>query len=692
MTSKNTHKKNIEQLESESIVLNKLNQLYSFNKKDLNKVNNNLIKIICDPDLLHTAYYKLKKNKGSMTVGTNSDTADSLDLERINKLSTEIKNGYQWSDVRKTMIPSKPGLKKKRPLGIPNFDDRIVQETIRIVLNLIYEPIFQSIEVNCGYRPLRDPITSILKLHRQSHAMSFAIEGDIVGAFSNVNHKVMINILKKKISDLKFLKLIETGLKHNFIFEGSRQKNLVGTPQGGIASAILFNIYMHEFDLFILKNLNSWVEEKNRKEERTNKQVRTLFTRRTSNKNDKLKATIKDLKYNKLLRPNTKEDFLKAKENIKKLRENKKLMLKNPNSKASRKTIRFSYSRYADDFILLTNSNFEEIANIKKIITNWLRNTLFLELDEKKTLTTDLSKSKARYLGFTLFLKKQHIQRQTKDGYILRRRSNKPLTIGIDHERLRDRLIRGKVISKNLVPTSNPPYISLKPHQIVTKYRQRVEGLFNYYYNAIHYPTELNFYHYAYKFSCLKTLARKKKQSMLALTLIYGKDIRIETEQKQTDSEGNTKIHKFSASYPTYKAIKKNFEKKKKDFKKAYYKKIKKKSKSTANPIELDNIISQDLIPFDPFNTNQIYVNLKSAYQLKTHCSVCGITPSPGNEIEMHHLKHVKKGKASGFTKIMRDLNRKTIPVCRDCHLKIHSGKYNGLSLSNLYDAELIQS
>merc|ERR1712014_333577 len=126
MTSKNTHKKNIEQLESGSIVLNKLKQLYSFNKKNLNKVNNNLINIICDPDLLHTAYYKLKKNKGSMTVGTNSDTADSFNLERINKLSTEIKNGYKWSDVRKTMIPSKPGLKKKRPLGIPNFDDRIV--------------------------------------------------------------------------------------------------------------------------------------------------------------------------------------------------------------------------------------------------------------------------------------------------------------------------------------------------------------------------------------------------------------------------------------------------------------------------------------------------------------------------------------------------------------------------------------
>merc|ERR1712187_397903 len=256
--------------------------------------------------------YKLKKNKGSMTVGTNSATADSFDLERINKLSTEIKNGYKWSDVRKTMIPSKPGLKKKRPLGIPNFDDRLVQETIRIVLNLIYEPIFQSIEVNCGYRPLRDSITSILKLHRQSHAMSFAIEGDIVGAFSNVNHKVMMNILKKKISDPKFLRLIETGLKHNFIFEGSRQKNLVGTPQGGIASAILFNIYMHEFDMFILKNLNSWVEKKNRKENRTDRQVLTSFTRRTQRKNEKLKATIKDFKHNKLLRPNTKEDFLKA--------------------------------------------------------------------------------------------------------------------------------------------------------------------------------------------------------------------------------------------------------------------------------------------------------------------------------------------------------------------------------------------
>merc|ERR1711879_561006 len=298
----------------------------------------------------------------------------------------------------------------------------------------------------------------------------------------------------------------------------------------------------------------------------------------------------------------------------------------------------------------------EEIANIKKIITNWLGNILRLKLDEEKTLITDLSKSKARYLGFTLFLKKQHMQRIKKDGFISRRRSNKPLTIGIDHERLRNRLIRGKIISKDLKPTPNPPYISLEPHQIVTKYRQRVEGLFNYYYNAIHYSTELNFYHYAYKFSCLKTLARKKNKSILALTLIYGRDIRIETEQKETDFKGNAKIHKLSASYPTYKAIKKNFEKKRKAFYKVHYKEIGKKN-STANLINFDNIISQDLSPFDPFNANQIYVNLKSAYKLKTHCSICGITPSFGNEIEMHHLKHVKKGKAIGFTKIMRDMN-----------------------------------
>merc|ERR1712226_1684838 len=118
MTSKNKHRENIEHLESGSVVLKTLKRLYSLNK--------------------------IKKNKGSMTVGTNSDSADSFTLERVNKLSTEIKKGYKWSDVRKTMIPSKPGLKKKRPLGIPNFDDRIVQEVIRIVLNVIYEPIFQS--------------------------------------------------------------------------------------------------------------------------------------------------------------------------------------------------------------------------------------------------------------------------------------------------------------------------------------------------------------------------------------------------------------------------------------------------------------------------------------------------------------------------------------------------------------------
>lgn len=131
----------------------------------------------------------------------------------------------------------------------------MVQETIRMILPFIYEPIFQTINLNDGFRPNRSPHNAITKAHRNMSGKTFVIEGDIKGAYDNVNHKITIDILSKHIHDQKIINLIDKGFKTKRFDEKANKivNSLLGIPQGGIASPLLFNISMHEFD-FIMED------------------------------------------------------------------------------------------------------------------------------------------------------------------------------------------------------------------------------------------------------------------------------------------------------------------------------------------------------------------------------------------------------------------------------------------------------
>jgi len=552
-------------MESVSELKERLKKLYILNTANNYKVNDNLMKILCNRELLFTAFEKLKSNRGSMTPGTLKEIADALDVKKIETISKQLKEGtFKWTDIRRKMI-SKPGKKKERPLGIPNFDDRIVQEAIRIVLNILYEPIFQKKEMNHGFRPKRSTLTALLKLQRESKEMTSALEGDIKGAYDHVNHQKLIKILEKKISDKKFLKLIDKGLKQNIIFNEKRQANLVGTPQGGIVSPLLFNIYMHEFDDHITNKLAELADEINRREKRIDTGKLTKEARRFTSRIEKAVKKIKILK----IKGNVEEIMRRAN----RMRESKKQGLRIVSKKANSKTIRFAYSRYADDFVIMTNATLNELGKIKEYLTKWLYDELYLTVDQKKTLLIDLNQEKTKYLGFTIFRKKKRIFRQ---------RSTVELIIGIDHERVKNRLEAGRIINQEHEPRSNLIYIQLQPHEIVTKYRQRVEELFNYYYTALTYPTELNFYYYAYKFSCLKTLARRMKKSIKQITLTYGEDIRIETEMERKE-----------AYYPLYKEITATNKNRKEEILMNIYQRMKRlKTKSFVQPLTAEEVIT----------------------------------------------------------------------------------------------------
>lgn len=188
--------------------------------------------------LLVQAYGNIKSNKGSLTPGVSKETIDGMSMVRIKKLSKDIKEGkFKFSRVRRVWIQKQKRYKKGekiklRPLGIPNFRDRIVQEAIRIILEAIYEPVFENINSNYGFRPGKGAHHVIRQLKEYGSNCTVAIEGDIEGAYDNVDHDIMTNILRKRIRDEKFLKLLNVGFKSGILDQGKVTDSLTGVPQG----------------------------------------------------------------------------------------------------------------------------------------------------------------------------------------------------------------------------------------------------------------------------------------------------------------------------------------------------------------------------------------------------------------------------------------------------------------------------
>jgi len=546
----------------------------------------------------------------------------------------------------------------------------------------------------------------MIKMQRDSKEMNWALEGDIKGAYPNVNHKTLIKIMRKKIEDEKLLKLIKNGLRHNIEFKGNIEQNLVGTPQGGIVSPILFNIYMHEFDIEIYRKIEELLKI-NESEMRTKsgKLPKTYrkYKGRIEKSWNRIKLFNSRLESGKvwtengyrIITPEMKIDIQnKIKKDIKSMRENKKLVLTSRAVKENSLLIRFAYVRYADDWLLLTNGPEEMVIQLKEYFTTWLKEKLQWTLDDRKTLITDLSKAKTKFLGYTIYKKKKRIIKKKFKNKIFRQRSTVPLTIGIDHDRVIERLIVGKILTeKTKKPRSMPIYMVLKSWRIVEKFKQRLEGLANYYHRIITYPSELNYYHYIYKFSCLKTLARKMNKSISQISKIYGIRMQIDYQETYMKNSGDINTIEKKSNFPTYREMMKRLKNRTEIANKEMYNRIRnsKNKRIYEEKIGYEDIIALESQIADPFSMDNVAVNLRSHYQLKSYCSICGKKSTPKNKIEMHHIKHVRKGKTSGFANIMKALNRKTIPTCQSCHKLIHAGKYDGYDIRSLHDPNIIE-
>lgn len=468
------------------------------------KINYKIHYLLCDPFTFNNAYSKISKNKGALTLGVDRTelTMKFYQKKEAEIIAMQFKTwNYKWSPTRRTLIP-KPGKTTMRPIDTPTQKDRIAQEAIRGILEAIYEPIFSEFEnqnnhicTNYGFRPRKSTKDAIETIKQKVQSCTFAIEGDIVGAYNNVNHKIMISILKRKIKDKKFLKVISDLLKSGIMKKDSYKHSLVGTPQGGIVSPILFHISMFELDNFVLNNIiNPLIRNNiNRKKKQNPDYVRTY-------------SPIKKLR-DKIHNCTDPKERISLKKQMKiKVTERFQIPSFLPESLPTPCV----YTRYAGNWIIFVNKDLKTCYMIKNRIERFLNNELKLELDSEKTLVTNTSKE-INFLGFQLITKKTNskitivAQKSGKSGKIRRfkkRTTSRKTRVYPDKPRIIRNLINKGFMNPKLQPIGNAMQSLLTPYEIVLKYSQMQIGLHNYYCDMIDTKSLINFAFYILQYSC----------------------------------------------------------------------------------------------------------------------------------------------------------------------------------------------
>lgn len=227
------------------------------------------------------AYQNIYASQGNMTAGTDGKTIDAMSLERVDRLIAALKDeSYQPKPSRRTYIPKKNG--KLRPLGIPSIDDKLVQEVVRMLLESIYENSFE--DTSHGFRPNKSCHTALRMIQNRFTRCKWFVEGDIKGFFDNIDHNVMIGILRKRIKDERFLRLIRKFLNAGYMEDNQVHQSYSGTPQGGIISPILANIYLDQFD--------KYMAEFKKRFDRGNKRAVNVEYRKLSDKRIRLKRKL----------------------------------------------------------------------------------------------------------------------------------------------------------------------------------------------------------------------------------------------------------------------------------------------------------------------------------------------------------------------------------------------------------------
>jgi len=429
-----------------------------------------LYRLLFNRELYLRAYAKLYSNEGALTRGVTGETADGTSMDKIEGIIEALRRErHRWKPVRRVEIPKSNG--KTRPLGLPTWTDKLVQEVMRSILEAYYEPRFSP--YSHGFRPRRGCHTALRQIQRVWTGTKWFIEGDIKGCFDNVDHDVLLGILREDIHDERFLRLMKGLLEAGYMEEWRLNPSPSGTPQGGVISPILSNIYLDRLDRFMEETL---LPEYNRgKKRRPNAAYCRLRYQagRLREQGEAERARRLDM-------------------------ERTSIPVGDPDDPGYR---RLWYCRYADDFLLGLIGPKHEALEIKERVRAFLREQLRLELSEAKTLVTHAADEAAKFLGYEI----QTQSADTRRDRYGRRSVNGTICLRIPAKTVRaicDRYMEG------MKPVARRSLLASSDFSIVSKYQSEYRGYVQYYKLAKNLFW-LNKVQWVMSSSLLKTLAKK---------------------------------------------------------------------------------------------------------------------------------------------------------------------------------------
>ncbi|MER5432352.1 reverse transcriptase domain-containing protein [Streptomyces sp. NPDC002588] len=432
-----------------------------------------LYRQLFNPQLYLLAYGRIYANHGAMTPGVTSETADGMSQRKIDRIIEAMRHErYRFRPVRRVQIPKKKG--KTRPLGLPTWSDKLVGEVVRLLFEAYYEPTFS--DRSHGFRPRRGCHTALREVANTWAGSAWFIEGDIADCFGSLDHQVLLSILGERIHDQRFLRLVRNMLTAGYLEDWKWGATLSGAPQGGVASLILSNIYLHKLDEFVETVL---IPEYTRGERRTRNPAYLELQNLPAKarwRGDRAQARVLRQRMTSL--PSA-----------------------DPNDPGYR---RLRYIRYADDHLLGFAGPKSEAEQIKQRLAEFLRDEIKLELSQDKTLITHARTRAARFLGYEIVV--QHNDTKKTGRY---RRVNGQIALRVPKDAIKAKcapyLFRGK-------PAKRKALINSSDHAIVATFGAVYRGVIQYYLLAGD-VFRLHRLQWVMETSMLKTLAAKHRSS-----------------------------------------------------------------------------------------------------------------------------------------------------------------------------------
>lgn len=555
-----------------------------------------------------------------MSPGSDGKTIDGTSLLRIKNLIQALRNEtYQPHPSRRIYIPKANG--KTRPLGIPSFNDKLVQQVTRMLLEAIFEPQFEP--SSHGFRPGKSCHTALKQVQNRFTGVKWFIEGDIEGFFDNIGHQLLIGMLRQRIKDERFLRLISKFLKAGYMENHTFHPTYSGTPQGGIISPLLANIYLDKLDKYVKEYSQGFETGKRR--------VVNPAYNRLSMERIHLSRKLKEQQNSPLKG--------KWQERIKTIERTKLALPYTDGMDSGYK--RMKYVRYADDFLIGVIGSKTDSLRIKEDLACVLAEKLKLTLSPAKTLVTHAAKP-AKFLGYHVHVRKCKHRKRSKATGALRRAYNGKVVLAMPTTTVRKQLLgyqAMKIVKRNGTekwkPTGRPRLLNNDDLEILNCYNAEVRGFANYY-SIANNASSLHNFRYIMEYSMYKTFGRKYRCSIGKIRKKY---------RYKND---------FAVTYYNSKG-----EKKRNIFAKVSFKR----------KLLADKSKSVEKLP----DTAYVTANTSLIDRLKARC--CEVCQSE-NDLQMHHVRKLRELKGRKKWEIlMIARKRKTMAVCHSCHRKIHHGK-----------------